>query len=47
MKKIFSFLLLTACIHVAISQTLFTYGTNAVSKEEFLEHIIKQNTSGR
>jgi len=37
MKKIYSFLFLLCFVKTLSAQTLFTYGNNAVSKEEFLK----------
>jgi peptidyl-prolyl cis-trans isomerase SurA len=44
MKKGFIFLLAALCGSMAHSQTLFTYGSNAVSKDEFLKAYNKNKT---
>ncbi len=45
MKRILSFFFFLAILYPAYSQTLFTYGDNAVSKEEFLKAFEKNNTA--
>ena len=45
MKKIFLLLLVTCCVSCLYAQTLFTYGNNAVSKDEFLRAYNKNKTA--
>ena len=45
MKLLLSLLFITSLLHQAHSQTLFTYGSNAVSREEFLKAFEKNNTA--
>ena len=45
MKKLFLFFILTCITSCIFSQTLFTYGNNAVSKDEFLRAYNKNKTS--
>lgn len=45
MKKLFIFLLLTCITQAVISQVLFTYGSNAVTKNEFLRAYNKNKTA--
>ena len=45
MKLLLSLFLIIGIIQQADSQTLFTYGSNAVSKEEFLKAFEKNNTA--
>src|SRR6476660_1891541 len=44
MKKIFLGLLVTSFAFIVNAQTLFTYGSNAVSKDEFLRAYNKNKT---
>ena len=39
MKKIFLLIVLISSYSFIFSQTLFTYGSNAISKEEFLNYV--------
>ncbi|MEP6594295.1 MAG: peptidylprolyl isomerase [Ginsengibacter sp.] len=45
MKKFFLFLVFSAIASITFSQTLFTYGTQAVSKDEFLRAYNKNKTT--
>ena len=45
MKLLLSLLFIIGLLHQAHSQTLFTYGSNAVSREEFLKAFEKNNTA--
>src|SRR5687768_10965903 len=44
MKKLFLFLVFFSIASITFSQTLFTYGTQAVSKDEFLRAYNKNKT---
>ncbi len=46
MKKIFTLIMLAAIAGTGYSQTLFTYGKKAVSKEEFLNAFNRNNNNG-
>jgi peptidyl-prolyl cis-trans isomerase SurA len=44
MKKLYLLLVCSACAASTFSQTLFTYGTYSVSKDEFLKAYNKNKT---